>query len=124
MEYRMKCNVCGKIFCYTDEDLKENSDHAKTQTIAALGALAATLGGTTLQTHHLAGQANRHASKIVDYTQCPHCHSRSISVYTGDDTAQAVTNTPTATIKNINTSAPTESLLKRAFLFLDRKSVV
>lgn len=119
MEYRMKCNVCGKIFCYTDEDLKENSDHAKTQTIAALGALAATLGGTTLQTHHLAGQANRHASKIVDYTQCPHCHSRSISVYTGDDTAQAVTNTPTATIKNINTSAPTESLLKRAFLFLE-----
>lgn len=118
MEYRMKCDVCGNIFCYTDEDLKKNEDNAKMARINALGGVFSAMGGTPMQTHHMTGQANLHSSKIVDYTQCPHCHSRSISVYTGDDTEKASPSVAVAA-KSINTSASAESLLKRAFIFLE-----
>ena len=118
MEYRMKCDVCGNIFCYTDEDLKKNEDNAKMARINALGGVFSAMGGTPMQTHHMTGQANLHSSKIVDYTQCPHCHSRSISVYTGDDT-EKVSPSVAVAAKSINTSASAESLLKRAFIFLE-----
>ena len=124
MEYKMKCNVCGKIFCYTDEDLKKNAENAGMAALSAVGSLASTLGGGTIfHTHHLDGQRDRYSDKVVDYNQCPNCHSRDISIYTGD--IKATNNTaptldaPVAKTVNINASASTESLLKRVFLFLD-----
>lgn len=116
MEYKMKCNVCGKVFCYTDEDLKRNASNAGMQALSALGSLASTLGGGTIfHTHHLQGQADRYGDKVVDYNQCPYCHSRSISMFTVD----ALNDAKVSKSTNINTSAPTESLLKRAFIFLE-----
>lgn len=124
MEYKMKCNVCGKIFCYTDEDLKQNASNAGMAALSALGGLASTLGGgTILHTHHLQGQADRYSDKVVDYNQCPHCHSRDISFYTDDkkaaNTAAPAIEAPAAKAVTINSSASTESLLKRVFLFLE-----
>lgn len=116
MEYKMKCNVCGKVFCYTDEDLKKNASNAGLGALSALGSLASTLGGGTIfHTHHLQGQADRYTDKIVDYNQCPYCHSRSLSVFTGN----AEEDTKVVKTVNINTSASTESLLKRVFIFLE-----
>ena len=124
MEYKMKCNVCGKIFCYTDEDLKQNASNAGMAALSALGGLASTLGGgTILHTHHLQGQADRYNDKVVDYNQCPYCHSRDLSFYHGEDNTQgkdsATLDAPAVSAKNINTTASTESLLKRAFIFLE-----
>lgn len=116
MEYKMKCNVCGKVFCYTDEDLKKNASNAGLGALSALGSLASTLGGGTIfHTHHLQGQADRYTDKIVDYNQCPYCHSRSLSVFTGN----AEEDVKVVKAVNINTSASTESLLKRVFIFLE-----
>lgn len=116
MEYKMKCNVCGKVFCYTDEDLKKNATNAGMGALNALGGLASILGGGTIfHTHHLQGQADRYNDKVVDYNQCPYCHSRSLSVFSGD----TEDDTTAVKTKSINTSAPTESLLKRVFLFLE-----
>ena len=70
MEYKMKCNVCGQIFCYTDEDLKKNASNAGMAALSSLGSLASTLGGgTVFHTHHLQGQADRYSDKVVDYPQ-------------------------------------------------------
>lgn len=116
MEYKMKCNVCGKVFCYTDEDLKKNATNAGMGALSALGGLASALGGGTIfHTHHLQGQADRYTDKIVDYNQCPYCHSRSLSVFTGN----AEEDTKVVKTVTINTSASTESLLKRIFIFLE-----
>lgn len=116
MEYKMKCNVCGKVFCYTDEDLQKNASNAGLGALSALGSLASTLGGGTIfHTHHLQGQADRYTDKIVDYNQCPYCHSRSLSVFTGN----AEEDTKVVKAVTINTSASTESLLKRVFIFLE-----
>lgn len=40
MEYRKKCNVCGKIFCYTDKDVKDNLSNAGLAALESLGSLA------------------------------------------------------------------------------------
>lgn len=79
-EHRMRCNVCGHIFCYTDDDVKENTKNAAIGAITAIGGLTSTLGGgTIMHTHHLQGQADRYTDKIVDYSRCPVCHSMNIS---------------------------------------------
>mgnify|MGYP004576381419 FL=1 len=122
MEYRMKCNVCGKIFCYTDKDLEENASNAKMAALEAIGGLASTLGGGTIfHTQYFTDQSNRHTDKVIDYSQCPYCHSRNLSLYTGNDKKplNAPNNLPDKSQVSINTSAPTESLIKRAFLFLE-----
>ena len=120
MEYKMKCNVCGKIFCYTDEDLTNNAKNAGMGAIAAIGGLASALGGGTIfHTHHLQGQADRYSDKIVDFGQCPNCHSRDLSAYDGEEIHPDPAERSLPAVKSINPSASTESLLKRAFLFLE-----
>lgn len=122
MEYKMKCNVCGKIFCYTDKDLKENASNAGMAALEAIGGLASTLGGGTIfHTQYLTDQSNRHTDKVIDYSQCPYCHSRNLSPYTGNDKKplNASGNLPDKSQILINATAPTESLIKRAFLFLE-----
>ena len=29
MEYMKKCNVCGHVFCYTDEDIRKANNEKK-----------------------------------------------------------------------------------------------
>ena len=119
MEYRKKCNVCGKIFCYTDKDVKDNLSNAGLAALESLGSLASTLGGGTIfHTSYLTGQSNRHSDKVVDFDQCPYCHSRNVSFYSGTDEAEE-TKTPIVKTVNINTSASAEALIKRAFIFLE-----
>ena len=99
-EYRMRCNVCGQIFCYTDEDLAKNSENAGMSAISAIGGLASALGGGSIfHTHHLKGQADRYADQIVDYSRCPFCHSTDISEIKDGEAAQ----------KSNNASAPAAS---------------
>lgn len=43
MEYRKRCQVCGKIFCYTDKDINNNAGNAALSALSALGGLASIL---------------------------------------------------------------------------------
>lgn len=89
IEHRMRCNVCGHIFCYTDEDVKKNAENAGMGAISAIGGLASALGGGSIfHTHHLAGQADRYTDKIVDYSRCPSCKSTDISEMKNGEAAQ------------------------------------
>lgn len=79
-ERRMRCNVCGHVFCYNDEDVSKNLKNAGVGAISAIGGLASIFGGGTIfHTHHLQGQADRYTDKIVDYSRCPSCNSTDIS---------------------------------------------
>lgn len=124
MEYKKKCNVCGKIFCYTDEDLKQNAQNAGLGLLSSIGVLASALGGGTIfHTNHLKQQSDRYSDKIVDFDQCPYCHSRDLSPYTGEDDSHkkdvTTLNGPAIPAIHINSSASTDALLKRAFIFLE-----
>ena len=94
----MRCNVCGHIFCYTEEDLLKNAENAGIGALTALGGLASALGGGSIfHTHHLQGQADRYTDKIVDYSRCPSCHSSNISELEGVATIHASTTPASAT---------------------------
>ena len=74
--------------------------------LTALGGLASALGGGSIfHTHHLQGQADRYADKIVDYSRCPSCHSNDISEIE-DVKANQVNNTPAPT------TSPVEEIKK------------
>ena len=93
-EHRMRCNVCGHIFCYTDEDVMKNTANAGMGAIAAIGGLASVLGGGSIfHTHHLQGQADRYNDKIVDYSRCPACNSTNITEIKTGEAAQPQNNT-------------------------------
>lgn len=76
MEYRRKCTVCGKIYCYSDQDVSNNVANSLATGLSALGAVSSLFGGTRLDTYALNSQTDRYADKVVDFTQCPNCHSR------------------------------------------------
>lgn len=101
-ERRMRCNVCGHVFCYTVEDLKKNAGNASMGAISAVGSLASVLGGGTIfHTHHLQGQADRYTDKIIDYNRCPSCHSTNITEMTGSEGIQQPNPTPAPTVSSV-----------------------
>jgi hypothetical protein len=51
MEYKKLCKTCGKVYCYTDEDLKNNKQNAAMSAISAIGGLASVFGGTIFHSH-------------------------------------------------------------------------
>lgn len=77
-ETRVKCDTCGHTYCYTQADLDENKRNAdaavRSSTLSVLNAF----GGTQLGTHANMAQAERAVDKIVDFSKCPKCNSRSI----------------------------------------------
>lgn len=113
MEYRKKCNVCGKIFCYTDNDLKANLKNSNMALLDTLGGIASVFGGTIFHTMYFQKAHDEDSKKVKDFYQCPYCHSRDLS-YCSDDEAALETKSI-----SINGGAPAEALLKRAFMFLE-----
>lgn len=122
MEYRKKCNTCGKIFCYTDKDLRENESNAAMGALESVGSLASMLGGGTIfHTQYLTNQANRHNDKIVDYNKCPNCNSSNVSLLSADEWEELKEEGAKSEGKPsaISSGATPESLLKRAMIFLE-----
>ena len=124
MEYIKKCNVCGKIFCYTDEDVKANKAHALSTSLSAIASVANAIGGTMYNAYEQGKISNRESAKVIDYNKCPHCGSRDLRLLTdeelkdyqdgliGDSRQGAGTIT-------INTNASVEALVERGMIFLE-----
>lgn len=85
VEYRRKCNVCGKVFCFTEKDLRENTQHAKEAAVSGALQMGETLVGTRLGAYAAQSSADRAMSKIVDYKKCPYCNSTDISEISEDE---------------------------------------
>lgn len=75
LEYRMRCNACGQIFCYTDADLQKNQSHQKWAKAHAVGSLF----GTRLDMYGQQNQMQAELDKIVDYSRCPNCKSTNLT---------------------------------------------
>lgn len=124
MEYRRRCTVCGKIYCYTDKDILDNNLNTISASASTLGAVASLFGGTRIDTYALNSQADRYSSKIVNFEQCPSCHSVSTVLLSDEEWAEHQKQAESSgdiVVKTIeiNANATVESLLKRAFLFLE-----
>lgn len=124
MEFRCRCNVCGKIYCYTDQDLKDNAKNAGLSALSALGTMASVFGGTKIDAYAQNSMSDRYGSKVVDYSRCPSCNSSDISMLSDEEWSKYQSNGGNgfqAKKIDINSNASVESLLKRTKMFLEEE---
>lgn len=84
-EYRIRCNVCGNIYCFTNNDLKKNAASAKSAALSSVGTLAGALSGNWLAGAVNNQNANNEMSKIRDYSRCPKCNSTDVVPISDDE---------------------------------------
>jgi len=89
-EYRMKCNVCGCVYCYTQQDLVNNINNLSTAGLYRISATANALGGTQVGMYGSTAQANYYSGKVTDYSKCPHCNSCDVQEITKDQYEKAL----------------------------------
>jgi len=135
MEFQRKCKICGKIYCYTNEDISDNQFNNVASVISAIGTAAAVLGGGSIfQAAHLSNQTNYYDNKKVDFNRCPYCGSTNTEPYYPEKDPQKSidnnSNNAEASIASkeilsgrrsieINSNATPESLITRAMMFLE-----
>ena len=118
MEYKKRCRTCGKIFCYTDDDLARNKSNKQLQNMAALSTIFNAIGGTMYGAVESDKMADRAASKIVDYDKCPYCGSTDLYLL-DDQEIKRLEKEERAKSINISGGGDPVALLKRAELFLE-----
>lgn len=85
LEWRMRCNVCGHVFCYSYNDLVNNSHFAKMSQVYSRGAIIDALVGTQMGMYANMKLSNDAIGKITDYSRCPHCNSSDLTEITVDE---------------------------------------
>ena len=88
-ETRMKCNVCGHIYCYTFEDLQRNEKLAKSAVADSLLGVGEALGGTRLGSQVATAKADGKMNQIVDFKKCPKCHSTDVTALSKEEFEKA-----------------------------------
>ena len=122
MEYRKRCKVCGKIWCYTDRDLSNDKANRVAAAFNAIGGIASAVGGNVFQQQYFADRMENDQRKSVDRNQCPNCRSldsENISVEELED--YKVQESFSKTQVSVNSNATAENLLMRAKLLLEDK---
>ena len=119
MEYRKICNVCHNVWCYSDEDVKENAKNALSSTLASIGSIASGLVGTRYDMYELGKASNNAANKIKDFTKCPYCNSTDIKNITEEELKKInINNNLEKARVTINSNASVDTLIKRIELFM------
>ena len=84
-EIRVKCNTCGHIYCYTEDDIAMNKFYlrsAKTETnIGAFNAIA----GSALVGQSNFASAERNLEKVKNFNRCPKCNSTDLRKLTKEE---------------------------------------
>ena len=118
MERRYKCEVCGKVFCYSDQDVENALSAAKMSALSSIGSIAGALSGNWMAANVNNNNANHESSKITDFSHCPNCHSTQIHRLNDEDWELEKLKQNSAQV-TVSTTASVESLIKRIELFLE-----
>lgn len=79
VEYKMRCNVCGKIYCYTKSDISDNVTNGLLGAISAIAGVWSAMSGNNKQSLGMGVMSAHFNGKAFDYTKCPYCHSADIA---------------------------------------------
>lgn len=86
--FRKRCKICGKIICYTLEDLERNKRLAKDAMLSSIGGIATALSGHYAASAVQTQTGNDEFNRIIDYDKCPACGSRELVDLTDEDLAR------------------------------------
>ena len=95
-EHIKRCNVCGHVFCYTDNDVAENNKLAKRVEQNRKSAVMNAFVGTSIQSSLDTAEADRLAAQIRDFHKCPKCNAADLSDITKEEAAAASAPAPAA----------------------------
>lgn len=84
-EYRIKCNVCGHVYCYTSQDVARNEQNKKMSKMHTLSSTVSAFAGTTYNMYEQQKQADALDAQIVDYSKCPKCNSTDITALSEEE---------------------------------------
>ena len=112
MEYYSKCNVCGKITCYTDKDLKDNAKNSLIAGLAAISSIGNAVAGTRYDMYESGKLSDRASDKVVDYSKCPNCGSKDLTL---------VTKKFAIFSNKVNGNYSIKDLIKEATSYLEKK---
>ena len=84
-EFRMKCNTCGHVYCFTQADLDRSKSNAKSAAVSSTIGVLNAVAGTQLGACANMAQARHSMNKIIDYSKCPKCNSHSITKLSAED---------------------------------------
>lgn len=79
VEYRIKCNVCGNIFCYNDADIRRNQELIKKAKSERRSAVLNDYGVSMVVGNQMHARADSIESQIRDFSRCPHCNSTNLT---------------------------------------------
>ena len=120
MEYRKICNVCHNIWCYTDNDVKENAKNAAVGALASIGSIASAIGGTRYDMYEMNKVSNSATNKIKDFNKCPYCNSTDISDLSEEE-FRKINKKKSSGHSGIiiNSNASVDALIKRIEIFME-----
>ena len=131
MEHRMKCNVCGKIWCYEDPTTGDAVVAFLSATTSAFSTAAAISSADSGNwgAARVAQELTRDSNDLMDSVsikyknQCPSCNSHDVfEIPEGEDISKYVSSQnkkDSAEGRTINSNASVESLLKRVQMFME-----
>ena len=99
-EYRKRCNVCGKVFCYTQKEFDDSINNALIGGLSAIGTIANAVGGTMYGAVEMNKMSDRQMDKVRDFSKCPYCNSSDLTDITEEEFNQSSSSntTPQATV--------------------------
>ena len=78
IEKRIRCNVCGTVFCYSNKDVEKNNELLSRAASERRQAVLSALGTSAIQSNQETARADRLESMVKDYSKCPKCNSADI----------------------------------------------
>jgi predicted Zn-ribbon and HTH transcriptional regulator len=104
--HNIHCKVCGCVFCYTDEDVKQNEKNKKNSNPSTLGVLGMVALTGSLFPAYIAGkESDKAQAKIRDFSRCPQCNSAELEELSRAELEQLHTKSGTS-------SSPVEEIKK------------
>ena len=77
-EHRIKCRTCGKVFCYTDRDVKNSVLNAASSSVSSIFSIANAVAGSAYHAYEGSKMADRSSNRVIDYSKCQYCGSMDI----------------------------------------------
>ena len=84
-EFRMRCNVCGKVTCFTMQDLRTNQKLLKQAALSSGISVFSAIFGTRYDAYEQGKIANQVAGRVTNFTKCPSCNSTDIKILTDEE---------------------------------------
>ncbi len=89
VEHKMYCNVCKKVYCFSEDDIRKNQINSQLAKSAQSRAVTEILIGNRMIAESVSKNGDDYQDKIVDFNKCPNCGSSDVKELSEDEFEKA-----------------------------------